>query len=545
MKCERFTAALLHFGLLGLVACADPKVAPRSDDTTGDSAETGEPAEIPAETPITPLPPGRLLRRMSLDLRGTLPSLDEYAAVEADPTVLPSLRDAMLEDLRFEQRLVHRFAEIWRTRVDVFLVLMEEYAPLRDTTREFDFERAVADEPLRLMARVAAADLPWSTVVTADWTMAHPITLSIWPVETSESPDPTGWARAAYTDGRPAAGVLATNGLWIRYPTSDTNYNRMRAAIISELLVCEDYLRRPVQFTGGFEGAPDEALRTDPYCQGCHASLDPVAGALMGFLANPYNIDETAVYHGEREVLSESLLGVSPAWQGTPVSGLAALGQAIAADPRFSRCAVETLARSYWRRDLSIGDFDGIEAHRQDFEAEDLRLKSLIRRLTDDPHYQAGSGSGEITRRLVPPEILESALADALGLSWTRQGTPLLQDDVWGFRILGGGMDGELVSRPADLPNLSHAAVVQRLSEATARSALRDGRIDATLRPEDPAFATQLGDLAHRLWGAPLTESESGALTTLWTDLATVSDAETAWAGVLVALIQDMEMVSQ
>ena len=39
----------------------------------------------------------------------------------------------------------------------------------------------------------------------------------------------SGWQEAPYTDGRPAAGVLATNGLWMRYYTSQSNANRSLA----------------------------------------------------------------------------------------------------------------------------------------------------------------------------------------------------------------------------------------------------------------------------------------------------------------------------
>ena len=43
----------------------------------------------------------------------------------------------------------------------------------------------------------------------------------------------TGWQVSRYTDGRPAAGVLSTNGLWWRYYSTVSNLNRSRAAAIS------------------------------------------------------------------------------------------------------------------------------------------------------------------------------------------------------------------------------------------------------------------------------------------------------------------------
>ena len=39
-----------------------------------------------------------------------------------------------------------------------------------------------------------------------------------------------------------------TNGVWWRYYTTPNNFGRTRAAAISRLLLCEDYLLRPISF---------------------------------------------------------------------------------------------------------------------------------------------------------------------------------------------------------------------------------------------------------------------------------------------------------
>ena len=64
----------------------------------------------------------RLLRRMSLDLRGRLPSLAELDEVEADPAALEDIWPMYLEEEAFEERLVELFSEQWLTRVDRFNV---------------------------------------------------------------------------------------------------------------------------------------------------------------------------------------------------------------------------------------------------------------------------------------------------------------------------------------------------------------------------------------------------------------------------------------
>ena len=153
----------------------------------------------------------RLLRRMSLDLRGQLPTQSELDQVETDPTALEDIWPQYLEEEAFEERLVELFSEQWLTRVDRFNVGIEDYHLAEE--QEFEFHESVGEEPLRILANIATMDRPWSDVVTWDGTMANPLLASIWPLERSEG---DGWQPARWTDERPAAGVLSSNGLWWR-----------------------------------------------------------------------------------------------------------------------------------------------------------------------------------------------------------------------------------------------------------------------------------------------------------------------------------------
>ena len=301
--------------------------------------------------------PMKLAIRASLDLRGVRPSAEEMEAVEADPAALDGLIDAWMEDPRFEERVAELYQEVFLTRNDSYLISAASYG-LGD---EAAFSAAIGGEVPRMVGRIAAEDLPWTELVTGDWTMANEVLAQIWPLDYPAGG--TGWQAARYTDGRPAAGVLATNGLWWRYYSTLSNYNRGRAAAVSRLLLCEDYLARPVSFdnsvalvdAAGIEGA----LRANPYCMGCHSSLDPLAATFFGFwVANEYNAQEMDHYHAEREPLAGYLLGQEPALAGQPLQGLAHLGQQIAADPRFPRCAAESFAEALWRREVAADDFD-------------------------------------------------------------------------------------------------------------------------------------------------------------------------------------------
>ena len=145
------------------------------------------------ETPETeatyvPLGAPALARRMCLDIRGTLPTTAELDAVEADSAAVDDLREDWLADPLFEARMVHIFQETWHTRADEFRAYPYEYGY---GDEEYTFLRSVGDEPLRLVARIAATDQPWSNIVTTSTTMANEVMADIWPVTYPEGAE--GW----------------------------------------------------------------------------------------------------------------------------------------------------------------------------------------------------------------------------------------------------------------------------------------------------------------------------------------------------------------
>ena len=319
------------------------------------------PIEAPdtaAEAPrIEPLDAPRLLRRMSLDLRGVLPSVEELDAVEADPEQLLVLRDAYLEDPLLEERLVRLLNERWHMRQEVYDVEYYDFALPMEA--EFEFEKSIAEEPLRVAARVIVEDEPWTELVLADWTLSNEMLASIWPVDYPDEGE--GWEVVQWTDGRPRAGVLASNGLWWRYTSTPFNQNRTRTAALFRILICEDYLERPVEVSAATleseDLVPTSLIKTDPSCQACHATIEPVAASLYGFYwTTQYSAAEMTVYHPERELLGPSELDVERAWFGQPVSGLEELGAQVAQDPRFHTCAVETWTELLMRRRAELED---------------------------------------------------------------------------------------------------------------------------------------------------------------------------------------------
>jgi len=543
--------------LLLLLACAGSGPDPEPQGT-----DTADPVSSSA-TFMEPLDAPRLLRRMSIDLRGALPAPPDLDAVAADPGLLSTYRDIYLEDPRFEARLVQLLAERWHTQVDEFQVGHYDYR-LEDT-QEYAFERAVGQEPLRLMAHIAAHDRPWTDIVTTEDTMANELLGEIWPVD---RPEGEGWLLSRYTDGRPGAGVIGTNGLWWRYVTNPSNMNRGRAAALTRLLLCHDILTRPVSFAGSAvsTSGTEEAIATEPACKACHSTVDPLAASLFGFYwLTQYNALEQERYHPERELLGEDYLGVAPAFFGTPVMGLSALGEAIAGDPRFYRCTAETMASLLWRREIVLEDYTTVEALRETFIQEGATLKPLVRAVTQTPEYQAGALTPDApvaleqtihTRRLMVTDQLASVLEAATGFTWTWEGFDQLDNDTLGFRVLGGGVDGDQVAQPQREPGLTWALVIKRAAQASAADVVaRDlggglgprvllEHVDDQSRPGDSDFQAELAQLHWRLFAAEPGIDRLADATALWTDAFQMSDAETAWSVLLSSMLRDPEFVT-
>jgi hypothetical protein len=496
------------------------------------------------------------LTRLSLDLRGVRPTVAEIEAVEAEPidaAAWSARVAAHLHDPRFGPRVRDLFAGIYRTRQDGYPYAAADFG----VTDPAAFVAAVGDEPLRILSTLAEGDRPYTDIVTAEWTMANEYAAAAAPVDYPDGA--VGWQVVRYTDGRPAAGILATNGLWWHYTTSNSNLNRGRANAISRVLLCQDYLTLPVTFDRSVDlldsDAVADALTTNPGCVSCHATLDPLASYLYGFF--PLGGDtaaDAATWHAERTSLWRIATGVAPAYHGEPGESLADLGRQIAADPRLTTCVTEQVYEML--HGVEAEDAGALLAHHRDLLAGGVTLRALFGSVAGAERYRSGrDGEGTYAAKMLSVEQLGTAVEDLTGFRFTHQGYDLLGSDTYGVRTLAGGADGVFSTRPATEPSATSVLVQARLAQAAAWYVAAHDRdhhdearlftlVDFTETPATgtPVMARQLQALRLRVLGERVAEGgpEITADLALWADLYSLDgDPVAAWAGVLSVLLRD------
>lgn len=496
--------------------------------------------------------------RASLDVRGIRPTADELARIAERPEDAGVMVSALVDDPRLGDRVRSIFASAFRTRKDYYdfaaydLGLSEE--------RDAELQRAIAEEVPALIAYVAVRGAPYTEILTADYTLVGPILTEIWPLEVlaEQPPDlPTGVVMARYTDGRPAAGVLAQNAIYWRHTSTLENANRGRTNALTRALLCEDYLDRPIDFPKDVNLTDSDkihqAFKTNPGCLACHATLDPFASHLWGFMQT---VDDDAYqlsrYHPENELMWQGNSDAPPAYFGTPTSGtLDGLAHAIAGDERFVMCAVRRVYQDLLGRPIALADEGQLAAHREAFLRGGLSLKALFDSVLHDPAYRGVAEDSEyggrpepVTMKLASPELLSSQLADLSGYAMTIEGRGATEVD-FALRAFAGGSE----RGAAQTPSLGHALVHRRLAEAAARAVIDgrtpDARVSRWLANQDlgarPYYDTLRG-LVREVRSRDADEAELGSLVALWDSVAASSDGVEAWNALLAALFADPDV---
>ena len=278
--------------------------------------------------------PQNTLRRAALIITGSLPSDAALTAVKTEADLKTALR-GLMSGAGFHQFLVRAAND--RLLTDAFneglsLDVLEPNASFypalasrfveanqQDKRSEFyqDFYHklhfGVARAPLELIAHVVENDLPYTQILTANYTMANPQLAAVYnadntvfgsddyrlfkPVKNRGQILHNSEFKSEFIEGvgsvitshgafveYPHAGILNEPAFLNRYPTTDTNRNRARSrwAYYHFLGVDIEKSAARTNDPGALADTNNPTLN-NVNCTVCHIAMDPVAGAFQNY----------------------------------------------------------------------------------------------------------------------------------------------------------------------------------------------------------------------------------------------------------------------
>jgi hypothetical protein len=440
--------------------------------------------------------------------------------------------------------------------------------------------KSIYDEPLRLIEDIVMTDQPYTKIVTADYTMADHTVATVWGLPHS---DGDGWERTAWSDDRGAAGILASPAIYLRYRSAAFNYNRERANAISRSLLCHDFSDSDIHIDTSVDlsnpAVVADAVVNNPSCAGCHQAMDPLAGYFFGFPRGPFNGGGATaypfdLYRPDDTMQWTTTTGRPPGYFGAAPDGLAGLGHAIAADPRFARCAVVNFASYLTERPARELPPAWVAQLQDRFAGARYSARQLARAIVLSDEFRAATDAdpvaaeGVVGYQMARPQQLERMLADLTGFVWqadttaTINGLPFghidyLDDDYFGFRVLAGGIDSWYVTQPTHTMNATASLVARRVArlaaawvvEHDAAAAAADRRlltlvaIDA---PDPDSVRAELAELHGRIYSELVSPDDPAldATQALFDDaLAASGDPRRAWTVTLTGMLSDLRAV--
>lgn len=354
--------------------------------------------------------------------------------------------------------------------------------------------RAVAQEPLELIAYVVRNNKPFTEVLTADYIVVNPYSARAYNVfdqiEWTNPVDPFEW-KPAKLGAAYSAGVL-TSPMWLtRHPTTDTNRNRHRARMVYYDFLGTDVLKlaeRPIDPTLITDFNP---TMNNPNCTVCHTVIDPLAGAFMNFQPNDaedftWFQDMRPPGFGKEQIPFEQY-DYALQWAA----------QRISQDKRFALAAVYNMYRSITGQEpllpppLEEANFEGkFQAYLGQyhvmneiavkFEKSGYNLKTAAFEIVKSPYFRAKNAAPNLPPEqlmklsevgmghFLTPEQMHRKLQSVLNFYWLDGGANGYLTSANQYRILYGGIDSEDVTKRIREPNGVMANIVERMANEAA-----------------------------------------------------------------------------
>lgn len=490
--------------------------------------------EIPFFEGVAMLTPERHWRRVTLSLAARLPSVKEIADIEQrGGQAIDSLLDQIMQEDAFYVRLKEGFNDIFLTlgiedNAETLLsydhfektrlwTQKHDLSHLPEADRQKaryklanDYRQALLDEPLELIAWIVRHDRPFTELVTADYIMVSPYTARGYGIfdelkdQFQDVDDPfeyiparlkalknrQGRVQESPTGLYPHAGFLSMFHYLRRYPTTETNRNRLRARMFYQHFLGIDVMQLAPRSTDSAAVAAKYEIPTMQAadCVVCHKTIDPVAGLFQDFSEEGYLKPRKEGWYRdmfapgfEGEDLPDHDRWRAPQW----------LAERTIRDPRFPIAMVEHVYSILMGRKVlqPPDDIDDpfftarrrayleqrrtIEAAAEAFKQSDFNLKTAFKQLIASDFYRA-DGTATLAAnperraelddvgivRLLPPEQLERKIDAIFGKPWGRLNGEL--------KILYGGIDSITVTERNSDPSGAMGAIQRIMANDVA-----------------------------------------------------------------------------
>lgn len=477
----------------------------------------------------------QLLRRITLSLAARLPTISELESIDSQGiSAFDSILAKLMREEAFYNRLLEGFNDIFLTRgydgngEDVLSYNHFEHTRHWYQKHDLDqfpekerqkarykladqYREALRREPLELVRFIVDQDRPFTEIVNANYTMVSPYTARGYGVfdvlrDQFKNPDdpfefiPTKLNALKHRDGKtqptvdgfyPHAGVLSMFQYLRRYPTTETNRNRLRARMVYQHFLGVDIMNLAPRV--GDAAAIDAKYKTPTMqaaeCVVCHRTIDPIAGLFQDY----YN--EEGHYGPRKAGWFADMFGPGCEKVDLPATDILRpiqwLGQRIEQDPRFAVAMVEHVYYILMGRRVLLppDDIDdphfaakrlGYLAQRQTiervadrFRKQNFNLKVVFQEWVLSPFYRV-DGLNEVETnpermgelddlgvvRMLSPEQLERKIVAVFGKPWGR-----LTDS---YAILYGGIDSQEVTERLTEPSGAIGAIQRMMANDVA-----------------------------------------------------------------------------
>ena len=476
----------------------------------------------------------RLLRRLTLSLVGRLPTSAESQAVQRGGLAsLDPILDSILCEDAFYVRLKEGFNDIFLTigiedNAETLLSYhhfektrlwyqTHDFSHLPESERQRAgwkladvYRDALLREPLELIAYIVRNDRPFTELATADYIMVSPYTARGYGIfeqikdqfQNSEDPFEYIPARLPALTGRdgktqesqtglyPHAGFLSMYHYLRRYPSTETNRNRLRARMFYQHFLGIDIMQLAPRSSDAAEIAAKFEIPTMQAsdCVVCHKTIDPVAGIFQDFNFQGelgprkdgwYQDMFPAGFEGELLLAEERWR--APQW----------LAERTVKDPRFPIAMAEhvyyiLVGRKVLQPPEDIEDPDFSLKRRAYLEQRKMirrvaarltetnfNLKEAFKALIATDFYRADAIASAAERpqrraeledvgvvRLITPEQLDRKIQAIFGKPWGR-----FQEE---YKILYGGIDSITVTERNSDPSGAMGAIQRIMANDVA-----------------------------------------------------------------------------